>query len=199
MGGRGSGRRSHFGAGACTDELRQLDIRRWQRERLLAPGQRFTWQWLRNDQEIAAIDVRTEPGRVVLTYRHSRRGSEWVSEAYPVRLDYTRCNYGGDRAWFRCPARGCGRRVAILYGGAIFACRRCHDLSYRSQRESESDRTARRIDRIRAQLGWKAGFLNGNGHKPPKMHWKTYWALEGKHEVLVREALVQIAQDLNLI
>jgi hypothetical protein len=40
---------------------------------------------------------------------------------YAVLLEWTRCHYGGERAWFRCPVIGCGRRVAILYGGAIFA------------------------------------------------------------------------------
>jgi hypothetical protein len=29
-------------------------------------------------------------------------------------------------AAFICPAAGCGRRVAILYGGGNFACRHCY-------------------------------------------------------------------------
>jgi hypothetical protein len=30
---------------------------------------------------------------------------------------------------------GCGQRVAILYGGDIFACRHCYQLAYPSARE----------------------------------------------------------------
>ena len=38
-------------------------------------------------------------------------------------------------AAFICPAAGCGRRVAILYRGGIFACRHCYRLAYASSRE----------------------------------------------------------------
>jgi hypothetical protein len=51
-------------------------------------------------------------------------------EQYPVRIERTPCNLGGSRHWFICPAVGCGRRAAILYGGGNFACRRCHQLAY---------------------------------------------------------------------
>ena len=53
-----------------------------------------------------------------------------------VRIVRTPCRLGGSRAWFICPAVGCGRRVAILYGGGIFACRHCYDLAYDSSRNS---------------------------------------------------------------
>jgi Transposase DDE domain len=73
-------------------------------------------------------------------------------EHYPVRVVRSPCNLGGSRAWFICPAVGCGRRVAILYGGGIFACRRCYRLAYASAREDVCDRAARRADRLRARL-----------------------------------------------
>lgn len=43
---------------------------------------------------------------------------------------------GGERIWFACP--GCGRRARVLYQPGVghpFACRRCHDLAYASQRQ----------------------------------------------------------------
>ena len=80
-----------------------------------------------------------------------------------MRIVRTPCNLGGSRAWFICPAVGCGRRVAILYGGGIFACRHCYQLAYASAREDVCDRAARRADRLRARLGWEPGILNGNG------------------------------------
>jgi hypothetical protein len=58
---------------------------------------------------------------VILIYRHRSGDTEWKDEHYAVVR--TPCNLGGSRAWFICPAVGCWRRVAILYGGGIFACR----------------------------------------------------------------------------
>ena len=54
----------------------------------------------------------TDADRINLSYRKRKEGEEWQDMNYPVYLEYTACNYGGRRAWFRCPAIGCGRRVA---------------------------------------------------------------------------------------
>jgi len=113
---------------------------------------------------------------------------------YPVYLDWTDCNLAGRRPWFRCPARGCGRRVAILYGGSIFACRHCHQLAYASQREAGYDRAARKADRIRDKLGWEPGILNGEGGKPKGMHWRTFERLQTEHDALVGESLAGMAR-----
>ncbi len=153
MGGRGSGRRWHSGAKDTTNDYRALDVRRSQREGLRVPERAFGWNWLRHDETVASIQVRAESDRVILSYRHRSGGGEWKSEDYPVRLDWTPCTYGESRAWFICPARGCGKRVAILYGGGIFACRHGYRLACPSQREAADDRAARRADRIRARLG----------------------------------------------
>ena len=101
-------------------------------------------------------------------------GGEWQDREYSVELSRTRCNYGGERVWFRCPARGCGRRVAVLYGGAIFACRKCHRLAYASQRADVLSRALGRADKIRARLRWKPGIAFMPGERPKGMHWKTY-------------------------
>ena len=104
----------------------------------------------------------------MLIYRHRRNGEEWQDENHPVYLDWTPCNFGGHRHWFLCPARGCGWRVAIIYGGGIFACRRCYQLVYASQRETPDDRAARRANIIRERLGWEPGILNPEGWEKPK-------------------------------
>jgi hypothetical protein len=62
--------------------------------------------------------MRAEQDRVILIYRHRSGDAEWKDEHYAVRIVRTPCNLGGLRPWFICPAVGCGRRVAILYGGA---------------------------------------------------------------------------------
>ncbi len=118
---------------------------------------------------------------------------------YTVELDWADCHLGGQRAWFRCPAKGCGRRVAILYGGAIFACRHCHRLAYESQREAGYDRMARRADKLRDKLGWEPGILNGDGIKPKGMHWRTFERLKVEHDALVGASLAGMAQRFGLL
>ncbi len=186
MGGIGSGRRWHFDAKATTDNFRALDVRRWARDGLLKPGRAFGWQWTCNGEVTGSINVRAETGRVVLNYRTRSGGGDWRDESYPVQLEATPCHLGGSRQWFLCPARGCGRRVAKLYGGAIFACRHCHQLAYPSQREGFSDRALRRADGIRARLGWIPGTGNGHGPKPKGMHWRTFERLCAEHDDLER-------------
>lgn len=198
MGGIGSGRR-YQGGKDTTSDMRALDIRRLQRDSLLTRGQAFGWKWTRNDEEVASIQIRTEADRVILNYRSRSNGGEWQPMEYPVHLEWTECNLGGARPWFLCPARGCGRRVAILYGGAIFACRHCHNLNYECQRESDDDRAARRADTIRRRLGWEPGILNGVGCKPKGMHWRTFERLTAEHEASVGESLAGMARRLGML
>ncbi|MFC2970492.1 hypothetical protein, partial [Acidimangrovimonas pyrenivorans] len=150
-----------------------MDVRRWDREGFLRPGFRFGWQWSCNGEVTGSICAEAEEGRVILDYR-VREDNEWEPMRYAVSLATTTCNLGGERKWFICPALRCGRRVALLYGGRIFACRHCHDLTDPSQREDASDRAARRAERIRTRLGWPPGALNGHGPKPKGMHWQTF-------------------------
>lgn len=197
MGGMGSGRR-YQGGKNTTSDMRALDVRRLQRDGLLTPGQAFGWNWSRNGETIASIQMRTEAERVILNYRSRSNGDEWKAMEYPVRLEWTGCNLGGQRAWFRCPAQGCGRRVAILYGGSVFACRHCHKLNYQCQRETNDDRFARRADKIRERLEWDAGILNSNGWKPKGMHWRTFERLRAEHDAFVSVSLAAMAKRLGL-
>jgi hypothetical protein len=175
MGGYGSGRRS-----SCkntTMAYRRLDVRHWQRDQLLEPGQFFRWHWSRDGEVVALINVRSEWDKVILSYRHRTNGGPWTNEEYPVSIVWTPCTYGGKRAWFLCPGSGCSRRVAILYGGTIFACRYCHKLVYESQRESPSGRALIRAQAIRMILGGTGSMADPFPGKPKNMHWCTYWRL----------------------
>jgi hypothetical protein len=87
----------------------------------------------------------------------------------------------------------------MLYGGTVFACRHCHRLAYRCQRETDDDRAARRADTIRRRLGWAPGILNGSGSKPKGMHWRTFERLQTKHDAHVNEALAGMAARLGLL
>lgn len=180
MGGFGSGRK--FGANV-TEDYRSIDVRRWQRERLLTPGNSFDTTWSRNGEKIAAISVRVESDQLRLIYNfRNSNAAEWESLDYPVKLQTTTCNYGGERYWFICPAADCGKKVALLYSaGKYFACRHCYQLAYKSQHETKGDRGYRGAGKIREKLGWQAGIANPPEGKPKGMHWKTYNRLMNKH------------------
>jgi hypothetical protein len=173
MGGPGSGNRWHYGAQSTTDDYRTLDVRRWAREGVLRPGYRGGWQWTREGETVASIQMRAEQDRVILIYRHRSGDAEWKDE--------------------HCPAVGCGRRVAVLYGGGIFACRHCYRLAYASSREDAGGRATRRADRLRARLGWEPGILNGEGGKPKWMRWRTFDRLAAEHSAFVGESLAGMA------
>src|SRR3981189_1917177 len=113
-----SGRsRTVYGAKPATDDYSILDVRRWAREGVLRPGYLGGWQWTRNSETVASIQMRAEQDRVILIYRHRSGDAEWKDEHYPVRIVRTPSNLGSSRAWFICPAVHCGRRGAVLYGG----------------------------------------------------------------------------------
>ena len=136
---------------------------------------------------------------VVLDYRSRSNSDEWQDMHYPVYLAWSGCNYGGRRGWWLCPAAGCGRRVAVLYGGKVYACRHCHKLAYQTQREQAHDRAGSRADTIRKRLGWEAGILNLPGGKPKGMHWRTFERLQAAHDAHTHQALAGMAAKLGIM
>jgi hypothetical protein len=164
--------------------MRSIDVRRWGRDGLLEAWQSFGWHWTQNGERVGDIRVHVMREEVRLDYRTRDHGGEWEPMNYHVQLLRTPCHLGGERVWFRCPAQGCVRRVALLYGGKVFACRHCHQLSYPSQRERPFERYQRRAEKITARLGWSSGedrYLLG---KPKGMHWRTYRRLTADLDAL---------------
>lgn len=175
MGGIGSGRWDCRANTATVDELRTIDVRRWAREGLIQDGNRFGWEWRESGSRVASIQAHiTSQQKLRLSYNARVRGGDWQSMDYAVHLDWTACHFGNARPWFLCPAHGCGRRVAKLYGGVVFPCRHCHRLTYPSQRESPSERATRRCGQLRRRLGWSPGPIGSIGPKPTGMHWETF-------------------------
>ncbi len=198
MGGMGSGRR-YQGGRSTTEDYRPLDVRKLHKAGLLTAGRGGMWSWYSRGELRASIQVQAEDGRVRLTYTATESG-ERRNYSYLVRLDWTPCQFGNTRPWFLCPADGCGRRVAILYGGAVFACRHCYRLAYESQRERDYDRLAGRADKIRRRLGWPVGILNPKGWQKPKgMHWKTFERLNAEHDQLVGASLEGMSAHLGIV
>lgn len=197
MGGMGSGRGQR--GKNTTSNMKPLDVRRLHRAGLLTPGRVFSWQWRVCGKEVASIQMRSEAGRLVLIYRNRSHGGEWQPMEYPVYLEWTDCTLGGQRPWFLCPGQECGRRVAVLYGGSIFACRYCHKLAYECQRETDDVRAMRRADTIRRRLGWGAGIANPKGGKPKGMHWRTYERLETEHDRYANTSWSGMGERLGLL
>lgn len=146
------GREAPYTAGIpkkkTTEELRALDVRKARRGGFIAPGQE-------------ALVVPDGPP-IPLVWAESGFGEE-----------------GRVRPWFICPGTGCGRRVAILYLGEQerhLLCRRCLQLAYPSQSESELLRARRRLDAARSRLG-PAG-----SPRPKGMHKRTFLRLLREYE-----------------
>lgn len=186
MGSSSSGRR---GGKRTTSDMWALDVRKVQREGGLEPGETFGCTWRsRGGEVIASVDLKAETDRVRLDYQRKVDG-QWQARRYPVEIAWTACHYGGQRAWWLCPGAGCGRRVAVLYGGSRFECRHCQDLAYKSQRQAPDERAYKRADALRARLGWGPGVIHGPGGKPKGMQWRTFWRLHARHDASVLQAL----------
>ncbi len=160
------------GTKRSTDNMHSLDIRRIARDGLLTPGRSFNWQWSRRGNVLASIGVEVDTtNSVTLNYR-SKQGGEWQDKRYQVLIERTPCNYGGSRPWWHCPC--CGRRVAVLWGDSIYACRHCQQINYESTRTTESSKPFERADKLRMKLGWPEGIAHGPGARPKGMHRGTF-------------------------
>lgn len=182
MGGLGSGRQPWTQAPPMVSEHLRLDARRLAREGGLAPARTFTWYWPCGASVRVMLEGAGElADQVVLAYTMGDRGE--VAER--VSLERTASRVGTWRAWFKCP--GCDKRAALLYlRRGRFRCRRCHGLTYRTQRETERDRLIRKARRIRVRLGGSGSLADPFPRRPKGMHRATYRRLA--RECLMAEA-----------
>jgi hypothetical protein len=203
MGGFGSGRPNGSGR-AKVEASRSIDVNRLHKTGCLRPGWSGGWQWTRDGERIASINLRAEADRLHLSYRVRIVGDEWKDVAETVRIIRVPCRFGGGRPYFICPGvvNGvpCGRRVAKLYGpGRYFLCRHCYRLAHTSQSEDPWDRALRRANKIRQRLGGDPGMAAPFPQKPKGMWHRTYERLYEEAfeaEKLADEAFVQRAQRL---
>jgi hypothetical protein len=203
MGGVGSGNWYKFDKKTTTGKCHSVDVRYLHREGLLTPGHWFTLRWSRSGRETGSIRAAViggeKPEQVILTYRHrSGPGGEWEDVQEPVSLDWTACNFGGERPWFVCPSVGCSRRVAVLYGpGRYFLCRHCYELAYQSQRDNAMERALLKAQAIRKRLGGSANMMEPFPEKPKGMHWSTYDRLFCEHHESQMEQLIGMREWLG--
>lgn len=194
MGGLGSGRQD---GKKCLDGHRRLDIRQLQRRGELADQSSVALTWTQHQEVVRTVQVDAQDSAVVLSHLVRTRSGEWRRVSYPVEISWSHCTFGGKRAWWVCPRPRCGRRVAMLYDVQTFACRHCHHLQYRSQRQSAADRSIRRADKLRVRLGWAPGILVEEGSKPPGMHWSKYVRLRRAYHRQLLVALGGLGTSLG--
>ncbi|MGZ9103709.1 MAG: hypothetical protein ACXW3Y_12655 [Rhodoplanes sp.] len=136
MGGFGAGRPSGSGQ-TIVEACRSIDVNRLHRDGCLRAGWMGAWQWTRDGEKIASINLFGDHDRLHLSYRVRSDGGEWKDVSETVRIVRVPCRFGGTRPYLICPGivRGvaCGRRVAKLYRpGRYFLCRHCYRLAHAS-------------------------------------------------------------------
>ncbi len=198
MGGLGSGRTGARGTRGIAENYCSIDVRKWHRQGLLVDGQRFSAYWSIGLSASLHLTARVEAGCLVAQSSINSPENEPQKWSQTIFIDWTPCHFGGERPWFICPTRGCDKRVAILYFAGPLACRHCCNLAYDSQRQSSNTRASNRVNKTRAKLGWKPGFLNGVEWKPKGMHWDTFGRLLKQHEEEVAQAKIQLVSSLGL-
>ena len=174
-----------------TSNMLALDVRYLHREGLLTLGRCSNIDWCLNGKNVGTISIRAEENCILLDYSARQPCGEWEEQKYPVSLVWTPCHFGGQRAWFLCPC--CDRRVAILYGGPIFACRYCHNLTYDSTDGKLYLREHRQALKIRDRLGWRGESRS----KPKGMHWRTFERLAQEYDRLDMESWIAIAKKIR--
>lgn len=203
MGGFGSGRPS--GSGRNTVEAcRSIDVNRLHSKGCLRSGWWGGWQWTRDGEQVASINLRAEADRLHLSYRVRSDAEPWQDVSETVRIVRVPCRFGGSRPYFICPGVvngiACGQRVAKLYGpGRYFLCRHCWRLAYASQSEGGWDRALRRANKIRQRLGGELGMAAPFPRRPKGMWLRTYEQMMDRciaAEVLADEAFAVRAARL---
>lgn len=196
MGGFGSGRRFCASAKSTNHDLLSVDVRSVLRERTDPDGNLFVTK-LRNGEPCMSAEIELRLGHVAITiYSYEDQKRIFIDRTL-VDLVETHCHFGSSRQWFACPAHRCGRRVAILYVGRCIACRHCHDLAYRSTRQSGHDRQLQKLFSIRRKLDWPEGLQYGPGRKPKWMRWATFFLLLEQHN-RIAEPLVDRLKSIYL-
>ena len=132
------------------------------------------WQWRIGDKQTASIHIEVTPNLGGVRLHYNYQGQPVTP--YLVRWETTTPRYGGRRYWWLCPS--CGRRCATIYGGRLFLCRVCHNLTYETAQSGDPETTIdRRMRAVRRRLGAHTGPGWPCDALPPKprgMHWDTY-------------------------
>ena len=176
MGGRGSG--GHNSKGKLRDvQCARLDVHELGREGKLKLGTRGCLFGTLRFEVAGGPDAQ----RLVLEFpRRSASGEPLDPIRQIIGCYWRKAHFGGRYLIFRCSE--CHRSARVLYAwyGShhheiwFFRCRKCAGITYQSTMGHRWDRSARRIEKLRARLNWRAGAVP---IKPRGMHEKTYQSI----------------------
>lgn len=173
MGGVGSGTWCRWSKRKTLEECHRIDVRYMYKRGLLKEGMAGSLSWTTRGEPSGSISYRSYGSSLVLPYAFTAGDSEPEQIEDQIRVEWTPCNYGGHRPWFRCPS--CYRRVMVLARhGRLFRCRKCHHIPYGSQTEIRADRLIRKARKIRALAGASDDLQEPIWRKPKSMHRKTF-------------------------
>ena len=99
MGGIGSGRPADLGRDTV-ESCRAIDVNRLHQEGCLHHGWWGGWQWTRDGEKVASINLRAEEDRLHLSYRVRIAGGDWEDVEETVRIVRVPCRFGGTRSYF---------------------------------------------------------------------------------------------------
>lgn len=178
----GSGNRIRSSKKAICEAVNKIDIFTLKQNGALVPGSCGVISWDRNGNQTGSIDFSVDELCLMLNPE---------SAVQLIRFDWTNCNYGGKRTWFLCPE--CNMRVATLFSGNQgFACRKCYDLQYECQSESDLDRQYRKIRKLRKKLGGSDNLIKRLWLKPKGMHRETFERLRDVEKGMKQRLQVQM-------
>jgi len=216
MGGFGSGRRE-YATTPTVEECRSMDIDELKEATEHPDADGVIWwgdredpdahlAWFAEGERDLGDDTRPDAIRFKYTIRNPRTDESRTVE-YVAPLDYTECNFGGVRPWFRCPE--CRDRRRKLYlpprgGDGRYLCRECYDLGYRSSRTSGDDLK-------QAELRYRRAFAKADKHnrrphpngepylpeRPKGMHQETFERLEWQVQLAELEWTEEMRKQTN--
>ncbi len=170
-------------AETCED-YRSIDLTWLKRQNCLRFGYSGRITWSRGETVRASVGYRIEASGLRLNYRHHRHGeNQWQDVDEFIVFSRTDTAFNGQRLWFECPS--CHRACGIIYGGALFLCRRCYRLKYELQYEPDFARALSRAQKIRERLGENGSLDDPFPPKPARMHARTYLRLKESYEASV--------------
>ena len=193
MGGLGSGQST---CRRTVESMLDLDVRKLQRKGMLEHNVRSVQSWSSRGELFAQANVIAGSDSINIAYTLTDRLGHKSDVEQHVWLTTTTCNFGGERVWFDCPQ--CARRVAIVYLSKIVACRKCQDVNYQCQRETDSDRTLRRLHKIQDKLlaGTYSAF-EPPPQRPAGMKQRKYNRLVREYAQVQQQALNNLATAVN--
>jgi hypothetical protein len=179
MGGRGSG--GHNSKGKLRDvQCARLDVHELARDGSLKLGAR--------GRLFGTIGFAVEGGpdarRLILEFpRRSATSAPLDPIRQTISCYWRKAHYGGRYLTFLCSE--CHRSASVLYAWYnnyhhhiwFFRCRKCARITYQSTMGHRWDRSARRVEKLRARLQWGAGGIVPI--RPRGMHERTYQRILG--------------------